>query len=145
MAVAREKAPTWYWVVSVLLLLWALAGVFSLYAHMSIDAAALAQMTDYDRKIFQSLPSWFVYDFALATLTALAAAICLLLRSAIAMPLYIFSLIGVLIQFGWVLGATDLIAVKGFVTAAAFPIVIVAIGTFSLWFATVARGRRWIS
>lgn len=141
----REKAPTWFWVVSAVLSLWALAGVGALYGHMSINAAALAAMPEYDRRYFTNLPSWFVYDFALATLTALVAAVCLLLRSAIAMPLYLLSLIGVIIQFGWVLGATDIIAVKGVAGAALFPFAIFCIAVFSLWFSIIARGRRWIA
>jgi hypothetical protein len=144
MAVVRTPVPVWYWVIAVLLLLWALAGVASFYAHLSVDQAALAQMTDYDRRMFQSLPGWFAYDFALATLTGLAGAVALLARRAVAMPLYLFSLIGVVIQFGWVLGATDLIAHKGFLTAAGFPIVIVALAVFAYGFASLARGRRWI-
>jgi len=113
MAANINKAPTWFWVVAVILLLWSMAGLAALYGHMSIDAKALAAMSDYDRTYFKALPLWFAYDFALATITAFVGAVCLLARRAIAMPLYLFSLIGVLIQFGWMLGATDIIAVKG--------------------------------
>lgn len=144
MAASREKAPAWFWVVSVVLFVWAIAGVASCYLHVTLDKAALDKMTAYDRNLFLGLPRWFAYDFALATITALVGSICLLLRRRVAMPLYLLSLIGVIIQFGWVLGATDLIAVKGIVAAALFPFVIFSIGVFSLWFADVARGRRWI-
>lgn len=141
----REKAPAWFWVVSVVLLVWAALGLFSFYMHLKIDKAALDQMTPYDRAFFLHLPPWMTYDFALATITAAVAALCLLLRLRVAMPLYLLSLIGIVIQFGWILGATDIIAVKGVAQAAGFPFVIFIFGVFGLWFADVARGRRWIA
>jgi hypothetical protein len=110
-----------------------------------MDKPAIDKMTAYDRNLFLGLPRWFAYDFALATITALVGSICLLLRLRIAMPLYLLSLIGVVIQFGWVLGATDLIAVKGVAAAALPPFFIFSVGVFSLWFADVSRGRRWIA
>ncbi len=144
MALSRTRAPTWFWIVSILLLLWAISGVFACYMQLTIDKAALAKMSAYDRSLLLGLPRWFPYDFALATITAMVAALCLLFRSRVAMPLYLLSLIGVIIQFGWIFGATDIIAVKGVVQAALFPLVIFLISVFSLWFAEVARGRRWI-
>lgn len=134
----------WFWIVSIILLLWAAAGMFALYAHFAIDAAALAAMSAYDRAYYLALPGWFGFAFALATLPALAGAIAVLMRSIRAYPLYILSLIGVIIQFGYVLGATDLIAVKGFLTAAGFPLFILAMCLVQLWFTRLAIRRGWL-
>jgi hypothetical protein len=127
------------------LLIWAMIGVAMFYRQLTLNQAALAAMSDYDRSLFARLPSWFIYDFALATLTGLVAALLMLLRSAIAMPLYLLSLIGVITQFGWLLGATDIIAVKGVGGAAIGPFIIFTVSVFALWVAIIARGRRWIA
>ncbi|MGJ3647183.1 hypothetical protein ACLB0R_01745 [Sphingomonas sp. GlSt437] len=141
----REKAPAWYWVATIILLLWALLGVAAFYAQIRLTKADIDAMPAYDAALLKSQPSWLVYDFALGTITGLVGALCLVIRSQIAMPLYLFSLIGVVIQFGWVLGATDIIAHKGLLAAAGFPLVIFVMAVFGYWLAIVARGRRWIS
>lgn len=144
MAVVREKPPLWFWIVGVVLLLWALAGVGAFYGHLTMNQAGLAQMSDYDRRYFLSLPGWFIYVFAIATLGALAAAVALLLRSSVAWTLYLISLVAIVVQFGWVFGATDLIAVKGATETVPFPLTILMLGILSFWFAGVARKRGWI-
>lgn len=144
MVAVREKPPVWFWVVSALLLLWALAGLFSFYAQATLSKDAVAQMPDYDRKLYFSLPGWFIWSFALATVPAAAGAVTLLLRSRAAIPLYLASLVGIIIQFAWVLGATDLVAVKGVMASVPFPLTILVLGIFSLWFARFAAGRRLI-
>ena len=141
----REKAPTGYWVVTVILLFWALAGVAAFYAQLTLSKAQVEAMDAYDRGLLHSLPIWFIYDFGLATLTALVGALCLVIRSRLAMPLYLFSLIGVVIQFGWMFGATDIIAHKGLVAAAGFPVIVFVMAVFGYWTASVSGGRRWIS
>lgn len=136
--------PRWFWVVSALLTLWALAGVAAWYGHVSIGPATLAHMTDYDRRLFLTLPSWFAYDYAVATIGALAGGIALLLRLRRAWMLYLVSLVAVIIQFVWVFAATDLIAVKGAVATLPFPLFVFAMGLVSLGFARRAWARGWL-
>ncbi len=144
MGVIKQKPPNWFWIAGIVLLLWDLAGLFAYYSHMTVDAEALAAMSDYDRTYYQQLPVWFGYVFALATLPALSGSAALLARSKFAWPLYALSLIGVILQFGWVFGATDMIAVKGAAVAVPFPLFILLMAVVQLWLAGVAIRRRWI-
>ena len=145
MIVAKSKPPLVFWVVSVVLLLWALAGLGAFYAHVTLDPAKQPDMTAYDRTYFAALPSWFSYVFALAVLPAVAGGVALLLRSRIARPLFIASLIGVILQFGYVFGATDLIAHKGVAATVPFPFVIFLIAVVQLWASGLFIRRGWIS
>ncbi len=144
MSIGSEKPPVWCWVAVGLLLLWEAAGVFAFYAHVSIDAAALAAMTDYDRKAYLALPSWFNWVFALAVWPALLGSIAMLLRSRFARPLFLVSLGGVIVQFGWVFGGTDLIAVKGALATVPFPFVIFLLAVVQVWLAGIAIKRGWL-
>jgi hypothetical protein len=65
------------------------------------------------------------------------------LRRAAARPLFVVSLIAVVVTVVWPFAATDLIAVKGLATAAGFPLVIALIGVFQLWL-SIRAGRHWI-
>lgn len=144
MSTNRQKAPLWFWVVVVLLLLWEAAGIFAFYAHVSIDAAALAAMPPYDRKLYLALPAWYNWVFALAVWPALLGSFAMLLRSRFARPLFIVSLIGVIVQFGWLFGGTDLIAVKGALATVPFPFVIFLLAVVQVWLAGVAIKRGWL-
>lgn len=133
------SVPRSFWIVAILLLLWALMGDF---AYVS-QASRAVPMDAYDAALFDAMPGWVWGAYALAVWVGTAGAIALLLRRKIAAALFAVSLIAVVVQFGYTLGMTDLIAVKGLATAAGFPLVIFAIGLFQLWWARrcAAQGR----
>lgn len=140
MAIARAKPPIWFWSASVLLLLWALAGLGAFYAHVTMSRETLARMSAHDRAMFLDLPGWFGWVYALATVPAVAAAITLLLRSTVAIWLYALSLVGIVVQLAWILLAT-----KGAPAIVPFPLTILIVGAFSLWFARLSAARGWIA
>lgn len=138
------KPPTWFWIVAAVLLLWGLAGCASVYAHIAIGPAMNPQATDWDRAYYAALPWWFVWDFVLAVGGGLLGSAALLARSKWARPLYLVSLIGVVIQFGYVFLGTDLLAHKTAMETVPFPAFIFAIALFQIWFSGLALRRGWI-
>lgn len=141
----RQKPPAWFVIVAVLLVLWGLAGCASLYLHIAYGPAMNPDATDWDRAYFSALPMWFTLVYAVAVGAGVLGSLALLMRSKLAVPLYILSLIAVVIQFGYVFAATDLIAHKGVAIAVPFPLVIAALAVFQIWFAKRAERRGWIS
>ena len=137
------KRPLWFVAVVVLLILWEAAGVYACVQQFRLGADAMGPASDYDRALYARLPIWYNAVYAVAVGTGLLAALALLLRSVLAIPLAAISLVAVIVQFGWLFATTDIIAVKG-VWVTYFPLVIVALGVFSLWLARLARARRWI-
>lgn len=140
----RQTPPTWFWIVAVLLLLWEAMGLYSFYDHLANGPAAMGDVpSDYDRQLMASLPRWYVWVFGIATWGGLASAIALLARRGVAVMLAAISLVAVVVMFGWMFLATDIIAVKG-VWTTYFPALIFVIGLFGLWFANLSRARGWI-
>lgn len=139
------KMPVWVRVVAVVLILWGIAGVFAFYQHATVGPDAMPGATDYDRAFYRARPLWFDMVYLAAVGGGFLGSIALLLRSRLAISLYVVSLIAVLIQFGYVFLATDLIAVKGAAETVPFPIVILAVALFQLWLARRARARGWIA
>ncbi len=139
------KRPGWFIILVGVLIVWGLAGCASFFAHVhygpSIDPAA----TEWDRAYFAALPAWFNWDFAVAVGAGLLGSIALLARSRAARPLYVVSLIAVLIQFGYVFFATDLVAHKGAGATVPFPAFIVAMAILQIWLAGHARDRNWVT
>ena len=136
----RQPVPGWFWAASVLLLLWSLAGVGAFASQVSMGPAQLAQLPAAQRDAFVSMPVWVWTSYGIATVGALAAAICLLLRRTWAMPLYTISLAAVVIQFGWTFAVARLHETLG-ADAAIFPAFIILMAAISLWFARFAGKR----
>ena len=140
----RSKPPSWYWLVAVLIVLWGAIGIAAFYMDLTMSPAAVAEMTEYDRALRASRPGWFLWLYGAAVWAGFIGGALLLLRSALAHPVFVLGLVLVVAMFGYIFAVTDLIAVKGFVAAAGFPIVIAAISAFEIWFAARARLRGWI-
>jgi hypothetical protein len=139
-----DQPPVWYYVVGGALALWSALGCYACYMQFIHGAEAMGPATDYDLKLYASLPAWYNVVFALAVLTGLLGAIGLLMRSRAVRILFIVSLVAAVIQFGYLFLATDIIAVKGAGTVLPFPILIIAIGIFSIWFAGLAKRREYL-
>lgn len=140
----RMRAPLWFWIVAVLLLLWNLSGVFACIQQWRLGAEAMGPATDYDRTLYASLPGWYNPCYAVATGSGLIASVALLARRRGAEMLYVVSLVAVVIMFGWLFVTTDIIAVKGVGTVVPFPVLIAAVAGFGIWFALYGRRRGWI-
>ncbi len=141
---AISKRPVWFVAVAIILLLWAVAGVASFGAHVFVGEKMAAEQGAWDLDYYRALPSWFAWDYALATLAALAGAIALLMRSRQAVMLYVLSLIGVVIQFGYVFVGTDLLAHKGAAATVPFPVFIALMGCVQIVLARFAAKRGWV-
>ena len=82
--------------------------------------------------------------YAVAVWSGFAGAVGLLLRRAWALPFFVLSLVGVVVQFGTVFAMTNILSAMPFVEAAAMPIGIFAITLVLIWFSRRARARGWI-
>lgn len=140
----RLRPPIWFWCVTIVIALWGAAGVFAFYADRTMDAAALARLSDYDRAFRANQPGWQVWAYGIAVWSGMIGAIALLARSRHAHAIFVVSLVAIVAMFGWVFVATDLIAVKGPLVATAFPTFIAAAAVFQIWFADTVRKRGWI-
>ncbi len=137
------QRPGWFLALATVLLLWAVAGVASWVGHVLVGEKMAADQGAWDLAFYRALPAWFAWDYALATLGALAGAVALLLRSRWTLALYVASLVGVVIQFGYVFLGTDLMAHKGAAATVAFPTFIALMAVAQIAVATMAARRGW--
>jgi hypothetical protein len=140
----RTRPPLWFWIVAVLLLLWGLSGTFACIQQWRLGAEAMGPATNYDRILYARLPGWYNPVYTVATVGGLLGAVALLARSRWAEALFAVSLAAVVIMFGWLFVATDIIAWKGAGTVLPFPILIAAVAAFGIWFSRIAHNRGWI-
>ena len=140
----RRRPPLWFWIVGIVLVLWGAMGVFACIQQFRLGADAMGPADAYQRAIYDGLPGWYNWVYAVAVGAGFVGAIALVVRSANARTLFIVSLVAVVVQFGWLFATTDMIAQRGFAATAGFPIFIGAIAAFQIWVAGYAIRRTWI-
>lgn len=138
------KPPMWFWVLAIVLLLWNLFGGWICVQQFRLGADAMGPATPYQRALFAQLPAWYPWNFVFAEVTGIGGALALLARHRLAPPLFWLSLLGVVVQFGYLLGTTDVIAHEGFAQAAGVPIAVFMFCLIQVWIARLARARGWI-
>ena len=95
-----DKART-VLIVGVLLTIWQFMGVTAFIMQWSMSPAMIASMTPEQAELYRSMPGWAWASYAIAVFSGTAGAICLLLRKSWAVPLFLVSLVAVLIQFSY--------------------------------------------
>lgn len=138
------KRPFTYWLIAVLALVWNLIGAVMLYLQVNMPAAALAQMTEVQRQVYEATPAWLNAAFAVAVFGGLFGAVGLLLKKRWAVPLFLLSLLGLIVQFIGAYVATPAWAAYG-PRGLVMPAVLFLISLFLWWYAGKARERGWLS
>jgi len=94
-----SRAPTpWHlWVIGVLTLLWNAGGAFDYLATQLGIESYMAAFTAEQLAYFYGFPSWAVAFWALGVWSAVAGSLALLFRSRWAAPLFLMSLISMVV------------------------------------------------
>ena len=138
------KPPTWFWIVSVLALLWNLIGVSQYLMLAYIGIEELEQMTEAQRLLYESQPAWVTGAFAMAVWGGALGCILLLLKKKLAVGVLLISLIGILAQVSYNLFISTSFEVYG-VQAVIMPTVILIIGIALFLFARKASANHWLA
>lgn len=140
----RRPIPGWFPITAVILVIWGAVGVFACVQQFRLGAEAMGPADAYYRRLYTTFPIWYNAVYAVATGTGLLAALALLFRSTLAQPLFVISAVAVVVQFGWLFLATDLVAVRGAAQVVPFPVVILSIAMLGVRLSARARRRGWI-
>ena len=137
------KPPTWFWVVSVIALLWNLMGVFN-YLNQAFNQEAILETLDQaQREVFEGTPAWATAAFALAVFSGALGSIGLLLRKKWARSLFIVSFVTALAQFVHWLFISNAVEAFG-PSSYAMPVVIIIIGIYLIFFSKKGIEKGWL-
>lgn len=141
---SSSPAPGWFRIVAILLLLWNLFGIWSLWSQYTMTPEAIAALPDAQRTVWQAMPSWLWIAYALGVGGGTLGALLLLLRKRAASALFLLSLVAVVVQFGYVLFPAGGLATLGAAQALPMPLTIIAVAVFQLWLARRGSARGWL-
>jgi len=92
MANSLNKPPVWFWIASVLALLWNLMGVIAYLSMAFATDEMITNMSLEQQEAFLIVyPTWVTAAFALAVFCGFLACLALLIRKKWAYGLFVFS------------------------------------------------------
>lgn len=151
MADADGSAPgKLYWIITGVLVLWGLMGLWVLYDFINATPESMAEYVkkgaftqDYADYYLNGSKTWQTAVFTIAVISGALGALCLVLRRAWAVPLYVLSLLMIIASlFGmFVIDKAHAVMSGGQI---AMEVVVLALGLFSVWFARKKKAKGWL-
>jgi len=143
-----ESTPTKptrsFWTIGIVAVVWNLIGVLSYLMSVTAGPEALASLPEAERSLYTDIPAWATSAYAIAVFGGLLGSIGLLIRKAWAVPLFVVSLVAVVVQMGHAFFMTALLEVKG-ASGAILPLLVLAIAAYLAWYSRTARARGWLA
>ena len=132
-----------FWVVGILATIWNILGVGAYLGNAFATEEAMAAMPQADQDYVNNMPAWVTAAFAVAVWFGLAACIGLLMRKKWAVPLFMLSLLGILVQQIYNFFIQDYIELAG--SALIMPVVVILVSIFLVWYSKDARKKGILS
>lgn len=135
--------PRSFLIIGIVALLWNLLGVASYLMHVMISPEALAEMPEAERALMESSPAWATGAFAIAVFAGLLGSVGLLLKKAWCVPIFLVSLVAIIVQFSHWLFMTTAVEAYGS-EAYTMPALVTVIGIFLVWYSRNTKAKGWL-
>ena len=133
-------------IIGILGLLWNLIGVFFWMAeNFMMTDEVKAALPPERLELMESAPSWGVIVYGIATIGGVLACIMLLMRKKLAVPLFLISLLCIIIQMGYGMFFMKWGNVLGPVDAYVMPLIVILIGILLYLYSKKAAGKGLLS
>jgi len=144
MSIVKRKPPLWFWIVAVIFVIWNLIGVSNyLMAAMATPESLAAQgYTDEQVEFLLDVPKLYLSVFAIAVWSGLVASFLLIFRRRWAVPVFLFSLVFVLLSFVFdFVGGTFTVLGNAYL---AIMIVVTILAFIEVFFSRMAKNKGWL-
>jgi len=144
MTTSMNKPPVWFWIVSILALIWNAMGVNQYLQQAYNTESFRALYTPEQLALTDSTPAWATAAFAIAVFGSVLACILLLLRKKIAKTVFLIALIAIVVQM-----VHGLIIAKSYEVSSAFQvsmaIIVPIVGLLLYLFAKRSAEKAWLN
>ncbi len=139
-----NAAPKWLLILASVLIIWNLLGVVAFLMQMSMTPEQIALLPENEQILYQDIPLWVKIAFGCAVFAGTLGCIALLLRKAIALPILIISLAGVVVQMAHTVFMSNSIEVYG-PGGMVMPVLVLLIAIYLVWQAQSAKNKGWLA
>ena len=136
--------PRSFLIIGIVALLWNLLGVMSYIMQVTRSPTMFAGLSEAQLAVYESMPSWVTGAFAIAVFGGTLACVGLVVKKAWCVPVFLVSLVAIIVQFGYWLFGTDSIAVMGN-EVFLMPALVTAVAVFLVWYSRGAKAKGWLS
>lgn len=138
----KRKAPTWFNIVAIVLLIWNLLGVMAYIVQVTMTPEALALLPDAQRELYENTPAWATAAFAIAVNGGALGCLLLVLKRNLAGLILQASLAGVLVQMYHSFFMTKSFEVFG-PGGMVMPVMVLVIAIYLVTLAAKAKAQKW--
>ncbi|WP_250436193.1 hypothetical protein [Hanstruepera flava] len=139
-----NKPAIWFWIVSIIALLWNLMGVNAYIQQAYRTEAVMSQMTPEQIALLDARPAWVTALFAIAVFAGALGCLLLLLKKKLATPVLILSFLAATIQQIWWFTSEGPALMDQF-SGTIMPIMIIIFCVFLIWFSKKSASKGWLS
>jgi hypothetical protein len=143
---STAKPGTAFWVTSGLLAVWNLSGLYQYYLASTITPEQLDAAGYNAAQIAHVLgtPAWAHSGYAIAVNAGVLGVIFLLLRKSWAIPMFVLSLVGALVQ------DLDAFILRGALEHfhpawLAIPVTVIVVCVLEIWYSRRAKAKGWLT
>ena len=143
---SHTKPDTLFWVIGGVLLVWNLIGLMFYYQQSTLTPEVMIDIGLTDQQIAHivNTPAWGHSGYAIAVNAGVLGAILLLLRKIWALPLFILSLAGALVQDLDAFVLRD--AMEAWGSGAWYlPAFVIVMCAFEIWYSRYTKAKGWLS
>jgi len=136
--------PSWFKGVAIIALIWNIFGVLAFMGQMMITPEMLAELPVAQQELYTSTPEWAKAAFAIAVFSGVLGSLSLLLKKAVAVPMFIASLVGVVVQMFHAFFLSKSIEVLG-LNSVIMPVMVILLAFYLVWLSKKAQVNGWLS
>ncbi|NVK08601.1 MULTISPECIES: hypothetical protein [Tenacibaculum] len=139
-----NKPTTLFWIIGVAALVWNGLGVMQYLGMAYMTDEVKAALPEAERALYDNIPSWVTAAFAIAVFGGLIGSAFLLMRKKLARPMFLISLIAIIVQMSYNLFMSRAAEVYG-PGSVIMPIMVIVIGVFLLMYSKKTIAKGWLS
>ena len=139
-----NKPTTLFWIIGVVALVWNALGVMQYLGLAYMTDEVRAALPEAERALYENIPTWVTAAFAIAVFGGLIGSAFLLMKKKLARPMFLISLIAIVVQMSYNLFMSKAAEVyePGSIV---MPIVVILIGVFLLMYSKKTIAKGWLS
>lgn len=138
------KAPVWFITVAITLIFWNLMGIFSFVHYTTISEASIQALPEAERQLYDRLPLWTLIAYGIAVFGGTLGSVALLMKKKWAKPVFIISLLALLVQMYYSIFIAHTMDVYG-PSSLIMPTTVIIVAFFEIWLASYGTGRAWLN
>lgn len=140
MSNSTTKPSTIFWIVSSIALFWNIMGVVAYLGQAYITDEALSLLPENEQAYYANVPAWVTAAFAIAVFSGFLGSLALVFKKKWAKPLFLISLVTVVVQVIYNLFIQEFVALTG--SRVILPLITVVIAAFLVWFSNNAIEKK---